>query len=200
MNEGIDKLIKYLEDPSFQNRETGKLFHPTYIYLYDAEKEYELQNHLLTLQERLKRPTHFLDCLGINLYEELIEYLKSNRIFDTTVFDEIIKKEATNPAFAQKWVIEKVDNAAFIKYLITKIKNHFEEVDSDKRVYLLVHGVGDVFPYLRASDFLKRIEGIVKNFKVILFYPGQYSEQYYNLFGNIKTDNIYRANLLNQLI
>jgi Domain of unknown function (DUF1788) len=200
MNNDITKLIKYLEDPSFQNPETGKLFHPTYIYLYNAEDEYKMQEDLQTILGRLKRPNHFLDCLLVNLYEELIDYLKSNRIFDTTVFDEILKREESDAAFAQQWVIDKVDNAVFLEYLTKKINDHFGDISNEKRVYLLIHGVGDVFPYLRASDFLKRIESLVKTFKVILFYPGEYSDKYYNLFGNIRTDNIYRANLLNQLI
>lgn len=200
MNNEINKLIEHLKDPSFQNPETGKLFHPTYIYLYNAEDEYKMQKDLQTILGSLKRPNLFLDCLLVNLYEELVDYLKANSIFDTTIFDEIIKKEESDAAFAQQWVIDKVDNAIFFDYLTKKIKDHFDDISNQKRVYLLIHGVGDVFPYLRASDFLKRIESLVKNFKVILFYPGEYSDKYYNLFGNIRTDNIYRANLLNQII
>lgn len=200
MTDEISNLIKYLEDPSFQNPETGRLFHPTYIYLYNAHEEYEMQQYLQQMLKRLKRPNHFLDCLLVNLYEELIDYLKSNRLLDTTVFNEILKKEESSPEAAQKWVIDKVENAAFLAFLTEKIKTHFGNATNDKRVYLLIHGVGDAFPYLRASDFLKRIESLVKNFKVILFYPGQYNDSYYNLFGEIKTDNIYRVNLLNKLI
>ncbi len=159
-----------------------------------------MQHNLQLILKRLKRPNHFLDCLLVNLYEELVEYLKSNRLLDTTVFNEILKRDESSPEAAQKWVIDKVDNAAFIAYLTKKIKTHFGNTINDKRVYLLIHGVGDVFPYMRASDFLKRIESLVKNFKVILFYPGQYNDNYYNLFNSIRTDNIYRVNLLNQLI
>ena len=200
MNNDITKLIEYLEDPSFQNRETGKLFHPTYIYLYNPEEEYEMQNHLQQILKRLKRPNHFLDCLVINLYEELIDYLKATPLLDTTVFDEIVRHEQEDAESAKNWIIGEVDSDDFIHYLTVKINQHFKNEDNQKRVYLLISGIGDVFPYLRASDFLKRTEQLVKNFKAILFYPGVYNDKYYNLFGQIKTDNIYRVNLLNQLI
>ena len=148
---------------------------------------------------RVKKPPRFLDCLLINLFDELVAYLKSNRLFDTTVFNEILKKEKEDPIKAQKWIMDKVDDERFIEYVTLKIKTHFDS-KNNKAVYLLINGVGDAFPYLRGSDFLKRIESLSKNFKVILFYPGEYRDNYYNLFGQLKTDNIYRANLLNQLI
>ena len=114
MNNDITKLIEYLEDPSFQNRETGKLFHPTYIYLYNPEEEYEMQNHLQQILKRLKRPNHFLDCLVINLYEELIDYLKATPLLDTTVFDEIMRHEQEDAESAKNWIIGEVDSDDFI--------------------------------------------------------------------------------------
>ena len=200
MNDEIVKLTAYLEDPGFQNRETGRLFHPTYIYLYNAEKEYEMQHHLQQILNRLKRPSHFLDCLLINLYEELIEFLKATPMLDVTVFDEIMAFEEEDPVAAQNWLIKEADSDAFIQYLTQKVNRHFKEEDNQKRVYLLISGVGEAFPYIRSSDLLKRTESLVKNFKAILFYPGEYNDSYYNLFGKIKTDNIYRANKLNELI
>ena len=199
MTNSIEDLIQHLEDPAFQSQETGRLFHPTYIYTYLVEDEYEMQEQLQLILQRLKRPTHFLDCLLINLFDELVAYLKSNRLFDTTVFNEILKKEEKDPIGAQKWIVDKVDDERFIEYITLKIKTHFDG-RNNKAVYLLINGVGEAFPYLRGSDFLKRIESLSKNFKVILFYPGEYRDKYYNLFGQLKTDNIYRANLLNQLI
>ena len=199
MTTNIEKLINFLESPAFQNSETG-LFHPTYIYTYKAEDEYLMQENLQLILARLKRPNHFLDSLLVNLYDELIAYLKSNALMDATVFDEIVDFEKEDAPAALKWLFEEVHNEAFITYFSEKIKAHFGQSGNKKKVYLLIEGVGDVFPYLRASDFLKRIESLAKNFKVILFYPGVYQEKYYNLFGELKTDNIYRATLLNQLI
>ncbi|GAW88408.1 hypothetical protein FPS14_contig00004-0073 [Flavobacterium psychrophilum] len=76
---------------------------------------------------------------------------------------------------------------------------HFGE-KNDKKVYLVLHGFGSAYPYLRVSDFLKKTEQLIKEFKVIVFYPGDYNNNNYNLFGLLNDDNLYRANHLNKYI
>ncbi|WP_442788151.1 BREX protein BrxB domain-containing protein [Flavobacterium sp. PL11] len=59
---------------------------------------------------------------------------------------------------------------------------------------------GTAYPYLRASDFLKNTEQLIKEFKVILFYPGNYDNNNYNMFGLLNDDNLYRSNHLNKFL
>ena len=70
----------------------------------------------------------------------------------------------------------------------------------EKKSYLLVHGFGNIFPYLRVSTFSKNIEKVVKGFKVILFYPGKYKNGNYMMFNEVDSENAYRATYLNQFI
>ena len=64
------------------------------------------------------------------------------------------------------------------------------------RVFI-IYGFGTAFPYLRASDFLKKTEKLIKEFKVIVFYPGTYKNSNYSMFNELNDDNLYRANHLN---
>lgn len=198
----MDHLFDFLADKEFQDPRTGNLFFPAYIYTYDPKEEYEMQIQLDKLVKQLKRPTNFLDCMVLNLYEEMIEYLKNHQFAGGSLFDQILEMEAEEPDEADDWAQEEIDSEEFIQYITEKVQMHFPDRNQDDRtrVYLLVHGVGDAYPHLRASDFLKRTESLIKRFKLILFYPGTFTHNQYQLFGRLKHDNMYRANHLNDLI
>ncbi len=154
---------------------------------------------MLKLNEKLKRPNNYLDCLTINIYQELIEYLKGISFSGDTLFDIIMNMEKEDPVKAQSFIRDEVNNRGFYPHLEKKIKEYFQD-KSSKRVYLIIHGFGSAYPYLRASEMLKKTERLIKEFKMILFYPGGYSNQRYSLFNLLDDDHMYRANHLNALL
>lgn len=191
-----DKIYDLMSDKGFQEPRTGNLFFPAYVYTYKPELEYEVRYLIQQLIKKLKRPNHYLDCLVINIYEELITYLKADTFTGKSIFDLIIEKEKEDYKEAFHWVKDEVEGG-FFNHFETKIKDHFKQTN-DKRVFLIIHGFGEVFPYIRTSDFLKKTEKLIKEFKVIVFYPGTYKDANYNLFGELNDDNMYRANHLNK--
>lgn len=195
----VDKLVELLEDKGFQDPRTGNLFFGAYIYLYDPKKEYEMQNNIKILTKRLKRPNNFLDCLTIDFFDFFVKYLKQNTFGGISFFDEAIQQEQESPQKAFEYLLYEIENDDFFNAFEVQVKEHFKE-NNDKRVYLLIHGIGQIYPYLRASTFLKRIEALIKDFKIIVFYPGDYQDNEYSLFKELRTDNIYRVTLLNNLI
>lgn len=188
-----------MADKGFQEPRTGNLFFPAYVYTYDPENEYEIRKQIALLAEKLKRPNNYLDCLIINIYHELISYLKETIFAGSSLFDQLLEQEKIDPDGALAWVRDEIKAEDFIGYLKNKINAHFH-TPTDKRVYLIIHGFGSIFPYLRASELLKRSESLVKDFKLILFYPGNYEDSKYSLFGILNDDNMYRANHLNRLL
>ncbi len=192
----IDKLYDLMTDKGFQEPRTGNLFFPAYIYTYPPEKEYEIRKQIDLLIEKLKRPNHYLDCLVINIYHELINYLKEESFAGESIFDSIMKKEKEDPEEALSWIRDEINYGDFYKKFEEKIKDHFKD-NHNKRVFLILYGFGSVFPYLRTSEFLKNTERLIKEFKIILFYPGEYKDSKYHLFSHLDNDNMYRANLLN---
>ena len=193
----IDKIYDLMADRGFQEPRTGNLFFPAYIYTYSAEQEYEIREQIGLLIEKLKRPNHYLDCLVINIYHEIIAYLKEESFAGKSIFESVIDKEKEDPERAFLWVRNKLQSDKFINYFTKKVQNHFKE-ETEKKVYLVLYGFGSSFPYLRASELLKKTEKLIKDFKVIVFYPGVYKDAKYSLFGVLDDDNMYRANHLNR--
>lgn len=196
MNSNIDKIYDLMADKGFQEPRTGNLFFPAYIYTYPPENEYEIRENILLLDKKLKRPNHYLDSLMINIFDELIEYLKNEAFAGKSLFDLVVEKEKEDPADALSWIREEINNGNFYTKFENKVRDFFKEKDN-KRVYLIIYGFGSSFPYLRASELLKRTEKLIKEFKVIIFYPGDYKESNYSLFKILNDDNMYRANYLN---
>ncbi|GAQ49326.1 TPA: BREX protein BrxB domain-containing protein [Flavobacterium psychrophilum] len=194
-----NKLYDLMADRGFQEPRTGNLFFPAYIYTYNPELEYEMRKEIAFLIEKLKRPNNYLECLVINMYEEMIDFLKAEEFSGRTLFDLITEKEKEDADEALAWVKDEINEGNFYKNFTKKVKMHFGE-KNDKKVYLVLHGFGSAYPYLRVSDFLKKTEQLIKEFKVIVFYPGDYNNNNYNLFGLLNDDNLYRANHLNKYI
>lgn len=193
----IDKLYNLMADRGFQEPRTGNLFFPAYIYTYPPEDEYTIREQIILLNEKLKRPSHYLDCMVLNVYHELIGFLKSESFAGKSIFDSIIENEKVDASDAFEWVRDEVNNGEFYAYLKRKVKQHFQD-HTDKKVYLILHGFGSSFPYLRTSELLKNTEELIKEFKVIVFYPGEYEDSNYKLLNILNDDNMYRANNLNR--
>jgi hypothetical protein len=195
----IDKIYDLMADKGFQEPMTGNLFFPAYIYTYSPEDEYEIRTQIDLLIQKLKRPNHFLECLVLNIYHELIEFLKSETFAGKSIFESILEKEKEDPSDALDWIRDEVNNGDFYDFLENKVKAHFSG-NMEKKVFLILYGFGSSFPYIRASELLKRTEKLIKDFKVIVFYPGYYNDAKYSLFGVLNDDNMYRANHLNRLL
>lgn len=188
-----------MADKGFQEPRTGNLFFPVYIYTYEPSEEYEMRKEINLLIEKLKRPNNYLDSLVINMYDEMIEYLKEEQFANRTLFDLISEKEKEDDEEALTWVRDEINEGNFYNNFTKKVKNHFGQ-NNEKKVYLVLHGFGTAYPYLRVSDFLKNTEQFIKEFKVIVFYPGNYDNNNYNMFGLLNDDNLYRANHLNKYL
>ncbi|RXP53135.1 DUF1788 domain-containing protein [Lutibacter sp. HS1-25] len=188
----VTELYKQLSDKDFQDHHTGKLFFPAYMYMYNADNEYEIEQEILDIKNRLHRPNNYLDVMVIDIYEEFVEYLKQEKFGKSNKFDfytihELNKAEAVDKALKQ----DAYDNR-FLNFLNTKIKNHLNNVNNYEVAYVFVKGFGNAFPYIRASRFMSKFEGFINGYKLIMFYPGE-AKEYYSLFGLLKDENLYRA-------
>lgn len=196
----FDKLFTYLSDKGFQDARTGNLMFPIYIYTYPPEREYEARKEIGKLDEKLSRPKNNLQCQVINLYEFFIEYLKSIQINNMSFFQSILEIEKEDPENTYYFIVDKLHEPDFYNYFRERVKSHFTAPPVERKSYLLVHGFGNLYPYLRVNTFSKNIEHIVKDFKVIIFYPGSYESGNYKMFNAVESENAYRATYLNQII
>ncbi len=197
----LSDLFEELSKREFQNHETGNLFFPAYIYCYEPIQEYQIRKEIVELKERLIRPDIFQECMVINIYDEFINYLKTEKLGDDSLFDLFVQQEKEESAEeATENLKQTADSIEFLKRIDEKIRIHFQLPSKFKKVYVLVHGFGSIFPYLRASEFLKRFEEFVcgGGYKIVVFYPGKYENNHFYLFNEINHETVYRASLLNK--
>ncbi|MHA8066290.1 BREX protein BrxB domain-containing protein [Aquirufa sp. ROCK2-A2] len=187
----ITELYNQLCDKGFQNHETGNLFFPAYMYMYNPEQEYEIEKEILDIKNRLHRPNNYLDVMVLDIFEEFVVFLKNEKFGNSTKYKyylehESNKKEAVDKALKQDAYSEK-----FLINLRDKIASHQNNTDYEV-AYVFIKGFGNSYPYLRASRFMSNFEKYIKGYKLIMFYPGV-AKGYYSLFGILQDENLYRA-------
>lgn len=187
----IIELYNQLSNKGFQDHQTGNLFFPAYMYMYNPEMEYEIEKEILDIKNRLHRPNNYLDVMVLDIFEEFINFLKIEKLGNSSKFNfylehELTKKDAVEKALKQDAYAEK-----FMNFLRDKIAEHHKNTEYEV-AYVFLKGFGNSFPYIRASRFMSNFEKHIKGFKLIMFYPGV-AKGYYSLFGILQDENLYRA-------
>ena len=194
----ITELYDKLSDKDFQDYLTGNLFFPAYMYVYDPEKEYEIDDEILSIQNRLHRPNNCLDVMVIDIFDEFANYLRITPYGNTTLLQDYLNDEPQMPAQVEEGLKQDATGDPFMNYLNARIKDHLNNAGNAEVAYVFVKGFGKIFPYLRASKFMNRFEKNISGYKMILFYPGEVKENY-NLFKLLNDEHLYRAiKLINQ--
>ena len=188
----IEELYTHLENDDFKDQETGNIFFPAYMYMYDAEKEYQFDKEILEIKERLYRPSNYLDVMVLDIYEEFINFLKQQSFAKSNKFDFYTNHEKLKPEAVHKSLDKDAYDPRFLKYLNDRIQAHLKIEDTFLRSYVFLKGFGNAFPHIRTSRFFNNFEKYVKGYKLIMFYPG-IAKEYYSLFGLLKDENLYRA-------
>lgn len=198
----LEDLFSRLTRPDFQDFRTGLLTFPAYIYTYPAEQEYRFREEVCELRDRLRRPNHFLDCLLINVYDAFLDYLRVQDLGNgDNLLNDILQSDESSPELNRRTILRHIQTEAFTGFVARMIRTHMADGNPRTRTpYVLVHGFGSVFPFLRTNDFLTRFEPHVTDYKMILFYPGEYEDNRYRMFGRLEPRPVYRASCLNDTI
>jgi len=188
----ITELYQQLEDKDFQDYRTGDLFFPAYMYMYDPTKEYEVDNEILDIKNRLHRPNNYLDIMVLDIFEEFLEYLKQEKFGKHNKYDFYLLHEKNKGDAVANGLNRDAYDVRFMNFLDAKIKAHLEQAKPYEVAYVFLKGFGNAFPYIRTSRFFNNFEKHITGYKLIMFYPGK-AKTYYSLFGLLKDENLYRA-------
>ena len=189
----ITELYNQLSDRDFQDYQTGNLFFPAYMYMYDATKEYEIDGEILDIKNRLHRPNNYLDVMVLDIFEEFVNYLKQDEITKgNSRYKFYTAQEHNKSSEVDKALYREAYSDRFLSYLDDIIKQHLANAKHYEVAYVFLKGFGNAFPHLRASRFMNNFEKYIKGYKLIMFYPGE-AKSYYSLFGLLKDENLYRA-------
>jgi hypothetical protein len=187
----ITELYNQLCDKDFQNHQTGNLFFPAYMYMYNPESEYEVEKEILDIKNRLHRPNNYLDVMVLDIFEEFNSFLKSEQFGYSTKFEFYLEHEKNTSKAIEKSLNKDAYSEKFLNYIRDKISKHQNDTEYEV-AYVFVKGFGNAFPYIRASRFMSNFEKHIIGFKLIMFYPGK-ADRYYSLFGLLQDENLYRA-------
>ena len=194
----LDDLFSLLADEDFQDPDSGLLSFPAYIYTYDPAREYEMREALQALKNKLHRPTHYQQCLIVNIYDELIAYLKNLSLGGRPLFERMVELESSDPTRVHNQLQRHARDQAFMSRLADKMAAHVR--GEGKRSYVLLHGIGAIHPFLSTSRLLEKFESRIQGYKLIVMYPGTYEDHHYRLFGALDRKRVYRGSCLNQIL
>lgn len=197
----VKKIYEVLARKDFQDPSTGDLFFPVYIYTYDPGEEEVCKSGIDQILSLLKRPTNHHQNLHIHIWDYVREFFKE-KSFGKFTYEELILKKEKGGEDVTEWVRHQLFAAEsnFFSWLQERIGDHYSDGKLDFKPYILVNGFTESYPYVRPGEFLKNSEMFTDKFKLILFYPGRVEGENFYLFNVLESVNIYRANILNNLI
>lgn len=184
LQQRLEKVQDRLESDEFlTNKELGGEI-GFYIFDYPAEHEIIVREHIDFLTKKLASRNEIkgkrFAC--INLYEMVVELLKSRKLLDR----------------AYKMQFEKGDDALFKALKGPLEQNRFAEfIVKQANVlecdFIILHGLGSVWPIIRGHGLLNALHAKVGNVPTVMFYPGEYDGATLKPFGRIESNNYYRA-------
>ncbi len=153
-----------------------------YIFDYPAEDELRVREHIQFLVDRLPKAKTGLRVMHVNLFDLVINHLKSRNLLDRAI--EMQRTKGDDSVF-------KALSAPLHESRLAKV---FAEVARPSQHDLvLVSGVGSVWPLLRSHALLNNLHPMMGSTPLVLFYPGRYDQLTLQLFGIIPGTNYYRA-------
>lgn len=179
-------LEERLSDADFlANRGLGNEvgFH---VFCYDPAFELQarkLFKRLESMAEQGKLPCRIIHR---NLYDIFIEICNNKRILAA-----IPKQEEKRGSESQVRQLQRVATPE----LFAQALDYEDHQSGD---VLLISGVGEVYPFLRAHVLLDNIQHLFSDIPVVLAYPGKYDGQSFSLFSGVASrglndGNYYRA-------
>lgn len=191
----IPELFERLSEENFQDPDTGNLSFPVYMYFYDPTEEYFIREEVQNLKDRLKRPTSYQDVLIIDIFDLFLAYLSNKTFGKKSFLDYLLEKEKDMPDKVHNALVQEAKSASFFDQLNQHIQSHLQKPGENGKSLVFLHGIGKIFPYLRASKFISNFEKYISGYKLVIFYPGK-DKGYLSLFDLLGDEHSYRSTKL----
>lgn len=149
-----------------------------YIFDYPPEKELVVRHHLEKILPEIPRKISV-----VNLFELVVEYFKKRKILEPAK-DTQVKKGDGEILRLVKGSLDEEKRIA--PEFIAAARPHEQDL-------VIMTGIGNVYPLLRTHRLINCLHPLMQDTPLVVFYPGKYSGQTLNLFGELKDENYYRA-------
>jgi Domain of unknown function (DUF1788) len=178
----LNEIIKIVASDAFLNNSGIGNEIGFYIFDYPPEAELRVRDHIRFLLGHLPMKRPGLRVNHLNLFDLLLDYLKSRKLLDRALAmqrqkgDQALHKALAGP------LNENRLREAFAASARPQAND-----------LVLVSGVGSVYPMVRLHTLLNNLHPIMGSTPLVVFYPGRYDGQSLRLFGRLKSHNYYRA-------
>ncbi len=154
------------------------------VYSYDPAREGQMRRIIEALSADYSLPC---SVLAIDLYRLYLKECESRGLVE-----RIIKFEERHGA---ELLLRQLANIISRQNIVDALVRAVDEFSgrTDKPVVLLLHGVGDVYPFVRAHTLLEAIQPVFPRTPILLCYPGSYTGTTLRLFNRLEVNNYYRA-------
>ncbi len=180
LNERLNKiLLRVTSDDFLSGSGIGNEI-AFYIFDYAPEHELRVRDFLRTLLDHI--PKHRVDVKHVNLFDLVLDYLKSRKLLDKA----LQMQRAKGDAELMKALAGPLHESKLSRFFADTVKPSEHDL-------VIVSGVGTVWPLLRSHALLNNLHAEMGDTPLVMFYPGRYDGQSLRLFGKLKNNNYYRA-------
>jgi hypothetical protein len=181
IEEKFETLFKVFSSQRFLKRESLGNEIAFFVQPFQPEFQTKIDIQIPHLIKRLKKENIFV--LEINLYSLCIELLKKNNEFENVIEAE--------PEMSKTDLFEALNGPLNVeKEIIPAIRKSLK--DSECQIVFLT-GIGAIYPLIRSHTILNNLQSLIKEVPLVMFFPGQYNNISFTLFGRLKDENYYRA-------
>ena len=154
---------------------------PFYAFDYPSASEEYVNKHIEWLVDDLGRKTG-LKVGVVNMFELAVEQLKKRGLYTKALAMERSKGVAALLG-ALKGPLEPRKLAAAL----------LEKINDNRIDMLFLTGVGPAYPLIRTHSLLNNLQPLLGSIPLVLFFPGRFSGQSLQLFGDMQETPYYRA-------
>lgn len=174
----LDDLRSLIQDPAFLEGKGLSNEINIRIFCYDPSEEMMVRHFIRQIMTDQSLRCHLIEY---NLYEMFLSLCEEKRIAKNIPRMEERK--------GKNILLDDLSKTANHVALVNKMKYEPHEIGD----VLLITGVGDVFPFVRAHAVLNAMQSDFSDVPILLFYPGNYDGRYVQLFNRLEKNDYYRA-------
>ena len=179
LEERLANLRARIQDDDFlHNRGLGNEV-GFYVFQYPAAREFEVRDAVTRLAAEERLSCKIVVC---NLWQVMLGVCEGRRILD--------RVSALEERRGTQRLLERLQSILSAQTLVAAMDDWPHTPGRD---VLLITGVGQAYPIVRAHGILECAQPVFPDIPVVLFYPGTYDSAELTLFGRLHDANYYRA-------
>lgn len=186
LEEKFSILEKKILDDEFQKNEGLANEIGYYILDYNPLEERNCRNLLRMLKENSKIQDAGIEIKEFNLLDIILAYLDKWG-YRQALYD-MEQKNGLN------YVKKQIENIMEMDENHNQFVNYIEDqMQGVKKGVIVLTGLGEVFPVIRAHNLLNNMQQVITKYPVIMLFPGNYTGTKMSILGSSESSNYYRA-------